>query len=298
MRCRLSLSIAATVAATGCTPEQRVRVVQAVPPPALSKAQAKLLADFGLTPDQQPETTVGTPAAPAEPFTSAARSLSDANRAEDCLTSAIYYEARSETDDGQRAVAQVVLNRVRDRAFPSSVCGVVYQRSSKGCQFSFACDGSMDRPRDIGSWERARRVAAAALDGAVYAPVGVATFYHTFAVSPWWAPSLSRIGQIGAHIFYRWRGAMAGALSLRQRYAGVEPGTDTLLAAADPQPSGDTAHGVAIHRGTADVAAAAEPTAAAAAVAAEPVKLAAMSGVRIHRGVAMPGGDRDTTAAE
>ena len=129
----------------------------------------------------------------------------DAARAAECPTAAIYYEARSEPRDGQRAVAQVVLNRLRNPAFPASVCGVVYQRASTdgGCQFSFACDASTLLPRDTRSWRRAAEVARRALAGDVYAPAGAATFYHATSVSPWWASSLTKVMAIGAHVFYR-----------------------------------------------------------------------------------------------
>lgn len=167
------------------------------------------------------------------PFALAARSPDDAARALECLTQAVYYEAGNEPTDGQRAVAQVVLNRVRDRAFPASVCGVVYQGSHRrtGCQFTFTCDGSLRRRPVPSLWTRAQAVAQAALNGEVYAPVGSATHYHANYVSPWWAPSLSRIGSVGAHIFYRWRGALERALTFRQAYAGAEPGATVPSAA-------------------------------------------------------------------
>ena len=127
------------------------------------------------------------------------------DRSLECLTQAIYYEARSQSDDGQRAVAQVVLNRVRHPAFPNSVCGVVYQGSERttGCQFTFTCDGSMNGGVQPYAWERARRIAEAALHGSVYRPVGLATNYHTTAIHPYWAPSLVPQVIVGAHIFYR-----------------------------------------------------------------------------------------------
>ena len=104
----------------------------------------------------------------------------------DCLADAVYYEARGETPDGQAAVAQVVLNRVRHPAFPKSVCGVVFQGAQAGdtCQFSFACDGSMDKPREPGAWKRAREVAAHALAGFVMPSVGNATHFHVAGVDP------------------------------------------------------------------------------------------------------------------
>lgn len=235
------------------------------------------------------ETPLSGPVA-APPFVAEARSPQDFGRAEECLTAAIYYEARSQTEDGQRAVAQVVLNRVRDLAFPASVCGVVYQGSTRrtGCQFSFTCDGSMDRRRDPWSWARARDVAAAALGGAVYAPVGSATHYHATSVLPWWASSLSRIGQVGAHIFYRWQNGMERALAFRQAYAGVEPGTvggdGPALANADVAVhySDETVAGVMIHRGNGAVT----RSSAAEATVATPkmVRVSSVAGVRVHYG--------------
>ena len=242
----------------------------------------------------------------APAFDASMQSPDDAGRALDCLTAAVYYEARSEPLDGQRAVAQVVLNRVRDRAFPRSVCGVVYQGSTRrtGCQFSFTCDGSMYRRRDEGSWERAREVAAAALGGAVYAPVGAATSYHASYMLPWWAPSLTRIATIGAHVFYRWRNAMERALSFRQDYAGIEPsvaggGYGGGYAQGDGSFYGQGGSGVTVHYAGEDGAGAGavtvhRGTASAASIAATRNQRMFVSGVRIHRGVGMPdatGGD-------
>ena len=166
------------------------------------------------------------PGAPAPPFDVAGAPVQDQRRSLDCLTQAIYYEARSETDEGQRAVAQVVLNRVRHPAYPNSVCGVVFQgsRRSTGCQFSFTCDGSMRGRPENSAWDRARRIASEALSGSVFEPVGLATHYHTTAVRPWWAPSLTRAITVGSHIFYRWRGSWGHPLAFKQRYAGAEPG--------------------------------------------------------------------------
>lgn len=174
----------------------------------------------------------------ARPFVGVAEDQESSARALDCLTAAVYYEARSESLDGQRAVAQVVLNRVRSPVFPASVCGVVYQGANlaTGCQFTFTCDGSLLYRREPESWERARLVARAALAGDVFAPVGTATYYHTTAVSPYWAPSLTRVTQIGAHIFYRWPGAWGNAAAFNQTYAGAEPTPDQAsgtLASAD-----------------------------------------------------------------
>lgn len=122
-----------------------------------------------------------------------------------CLTEAVYYEARSEGLAGQRAVAQVVINRTHSGRFPSSVCGVVYQRTRaySGCQFTFVCDGSMDRVTDGRAWDVAQGVAKQALAGFVYKPLAAAMHYHADYVMPYWAASLPRIRQIGRHVFYR-----------------------------------------------------------------------------------------------
>lgn len=127
-------------------------------------------------------------------------------RALECLASAVYYEAGNESLDGQRGVAQVVLNRVRHPAFSPSVCAVVYEGFSRrtGCQFSFTCDGSLQRRPNAAAWYRSAAVAKAALDGEVFAPVGYATHYHANYVVPYWATSLAKNQVIGAHIFYRW----------------------------------------------------------------------------------------------
>jgi len=123
----------------------------------------------------------------------------------ECLTQAVYYEARSQSADGQRAVAQVVLNRVRHPSYPNSVCGVVFQGSERvtGCQFTFTCDGSMYNTIEYLAWERAQRIARIALAGSVYRPVGLALNYHAASIRPYWAPSLVRQAVVGDHVFYR-----------------------------------------------------------------------------------------------
>jgi spore germination cell wall hydrolase CwlJ-like protein len=181
---------------------------------------------------------------PAAPFLDNSQTQNDRERSLNCLTAAIYYEARSEPEDGQRAVAQVVLNRVRHPAFPSTVCGVVFQghERSTGCQFSFTCDGSMARARRSPmAWIRARQIAAEALNGYVYAPVGNATHYHTLAVHPYWASHLQKSAIVGAHIFYRWAGNAGEASAFHQQYGGLEPAPELWQAEAST--------GVTIHRG-------------------------------------------------
>ncbi|UUL81320.1 cell wall hydrolase [Sphingomonas qomolangmaensis] len=181
-------------------------------------------------------TTAGATIPAAPPFRLRG-SGADQSRALQCLTTAIYYEAASEPDAGQRAVAQVVLNRVRHPVFPSTVCGVVFQGSDKRvCQFSFACDGAMARVPARVAWDRAQRVAASALNGSVFAPVGMATHYHTYAVTPSWNRSLVMTGVEGAHFFHRWKGYWGTPAAFRDRYFGGEPTPGPLrkLAAAAP----------------------------------------------------------------
>ena len=147
------------------------------------------------------------------------------DRAVECLTQAVYYEAATESTDGQRAVAQVILNRMRHPGFPSTVCGVVYQGSElpTGCQFTFTCDGSLARTPVATIWARARKIAVDALDGHVFAAVGHATHYHADYVLPYWADSLAKQVQIGHHIFYRLRGGLGTDAAFSQRYGGKEP---------------------------------------------------------------------------
>jgi spore germination cell wall hydrolase CwlJ-like protein len=171
----------------------------------------------------------------------------DRMRSEDCLAQAVYYEARSESENGQRAVAQVVLNRVRHPAWPNSVCGVVYQGSLRpggGCQFTFTCDGSLATRPYGAAWSEAQRIAADALGGRTFAPVGLSTHYHTNAVFPAWAPQLVKTATIGAHIFYSLPGLAGAPGAFGNAYAGTEPfphPTMTLVARRDLIPSAEMA---------------------------------------------------------
>jgi spore germination cell wall hydrolase CwlJ-like protein len=170
----------------------------------------------------------------AKPFALRGADQTARSRALECLASAVYYEAGNESADGQRAVAQVVLNRVRHPAFPASVCDVVYQGSTRttGCQFTFTCDGSLARRPSADGWARARKIAEAALTGAVYVPAGFATHYHANYVVPYWARSLAKNAVVGAHIFYRWAGGWGRPAAFTKRYAGREPNSQALKAAA------------------------------------------------------------------
>ena len=200
------------------------------PPPLLVRKIAPT--DALLVNGKIPLSAGPNPAAP--PFSIAKLDQATRTRALECLTSAIYYEAGQESADGQRAVAQVVLNRARHPAFPSSVCGVVYQGSTRstGCQFTFTCDGSLQRRPDAAGWARARKVAEAALNGAVFGPVGMATHYHANYVVPYWASTLAKNAVIGAHLFYRWAGGWGKPAAFTQRYARLEPNAAGLRSAA------------------------------------------------------------------
>jgi spore germination cell wall hydrolase CwlJ-like protein len=175
----------------------------------------------------------------ARPFMLKVANEADRTRAIECLTSAIYYEAASEAIEGQRAVAQVVLNRLRHPAYPNTVCGVVFQGAERatGCQFTFTCDGALARTPHAGLWRQARQIAEAALAGAVYKPVGWATHYHTNWVVPYWSSSLVKAAIVGTHIFYRWTGGWGTGPAFRTRYAGVEPTMAKMKHLSTVQPS-------------------------------------------------------------
>jgi len=162
----------------------------------------------------------------------------DASRDLECLTQAVYYEARGEGRDGMRAVAQVVLNRVRHAAFPKTVCGVVFQGAGRrtGCQFSFTCDGSMRAAVNRGAWARARDIASGALSGSVFAGVGNATHFHTTAVSPGWRTSMIRVNQVGQHLFYRFggRSGSSGAFTYAARPSSGAEEPRLIQATMDP----------------------------------------------------------------
>ncbi|MBY5797528.1 cell wall hydrolase [Rhizobium leguminosarum] len=126
-----------------------------------------------------------------------------------CLASGIYFEARGESVKGQAAVAQVILNRVRNPSYPKTICGVVYQNEDwrNRCQFSFACDSIKDRVNSEYHWRVARDVAMAVTSGKIWLPqVGSATHYHAVYVRPRWAKIMEKVGRIGLHVFYRTHG--------------------------------------------------------------------------------------------
>jgi Cell Wall Hydrolase len=159
--------------------------------------------------DPAQETTVPQlSAAEGKPNYAALIDPKDSARQMRCLAEAIYFESRSEPEEGQAAVAQVVLNRVRSGIYPTTVCGVVYQDRNRpfACQFTFACEGKSLRIEEPGPWAVATRIAEEVVSGANYNPkVGEAVNYHANYVSPFWVGYLRKVDRIGAHIFYAMR---------------------------------------------------------------------------------------------
>jgi spore germination cell wall hydrolase CwlJ-like protein len=173
---------------------------------------------------------------PARPFVLTGGADARA-KALNCMTQAVYFEAAFEPLEGQQAIAQAVLNRMRHPGYPKSVCGVIYEGAARatGCQFSFACDGSLARTPAPALWANAQAVARRALDGFVFKPVGMATHYHADYVSPYWAPTLVKLKQLGQHIFYRWTGPSGTRAAFSGRYSGDETVSADVLMAADPR---------------------------------------------------------------
>lgn len=194
------------------------------PPPPVEPLMLKAVApqDAVAINAAVPFSTAPNPA--AHPFFLASSSP-DYARSADCLAAAGLYEAGSGDADGQRAVIQVILNRLRHPAFPKTICGVVFQGSERatGCQFTFTCDGAMRRVPSADAWRRARAVAEQMLGGHVYAAVGHATHYHTDWVVPYWSASLDKVAAVGTHLFFRWTGWWGTPPAFRNRYAGGEP---------------------------------------------------------------------------
>lgn len=200
----------------------------------------------------------------ARPFRTAG--ALDASHDLDCLTQAVYYEAGSDTAAGQAAVAQVVLNRVRHPTFPKTICGVVYQGAASGhCQFSFICDGAMQRTRAPAMWESSRRVAVKALGGYVMAEAGEAVSFHAAYLGRLWS-GLQPVGRIGAHLFYRF--GPHGAAGFQNGVYAVDHQPDApaaadrpLFADASPAPDSGAAH-LATVTTTRDAASAGQPAVA------------------------------------
>lgn len=212
---------------------ERVAAAMPAPPPV----PPTVLAD--VTADQARVSNAALPFAegrvlPARPMLYAG-APADRVAALTCLAAAAWWEA-GDDPAGERAVAQVVLNRLRHPAFPKTVCGVVFQGAERatGCQFTFACDGALARVPSAPAWRRARGVADAALAGHVEAAVGTATHYHTDWVVPYWRASLVKIAKVGTQIFYRWPGAWATPPASRGMPRPIETIDPRLVALAGP----------------------------------------------------------------
>ncbi len=224
---------------------------QVLPPPAVPDLPATgedtvILSQLAADDAQARNAAVGFAAAgpgKATPF-SFRGSSADRARARDCLALAGMAEAGG-GDGDQRAVMQVILNRVRHPAFAKTVCGVVFEGSQRptGCQFSFTCDGSLARRYSDAAWRAARARADEMLAGAIDATVGNATHFHANYVYPWWSDKLDKVAQVGPHIFFRWRGFWGTRNALSARYGGGEPDplrlqeTALTVATANPLPT-------------------------------------------------------------
>ncbi|HWF77991.1 MAG TPA: cell wall hydrolase [Caulobacteraceae bacterium] len=210
---------------------------------AVALTPASQLQSFALDPFSPPAiapASTDTNLAAAPPFYLHAATSAEAARAVRCLTDAIYYEAANQPVEGQRAIAQVVLNRVRDPHFPKSVCGVVYEGWARrtGCQFSFVCDGSIRRRHaDPVAWNQLKPLAEQALNGYVVPEVGSATHYYAQYVRPNWEGTVAKITQIGAHIFCSWQGRAGFVSALDEAYQGGEFAISDAVLEGEGQPA-------------------------------------------------------------
>ena len=231
--------------------DREAAVEQVLPLPAVPDLPATgedtvILSQLAADDAQARNAAVGFAAAgpgKATPF-SFRGSSADRARARDCLALAGMAEAGG-GDGDQRAVMQVILNRVRHPAFAKTVCGVVFEGSQRptGCQFSFTCDGSLARRYSDAAWRASRARADEMLAGAIDATVGNATHFHANYVYPWWSDKLDKVAQVGPHIFFRWRGFWGTRNALSARYGGGEPDplrlqeTALTVATANPLPT-------------------------------------------------------------
>ncbi|MGA2492547.1 MAG: cell wall hydrolase [Roseiarcus sp.] len=235
---------------TPTSSDGKVLIAEQKPAPQKAAATAQTTAATPQTPAAAAQATVASQlASGAKPDYASLIDPKDSARQMRCLGEAIYFEARSEPEAGQAAVAQVVLNRVRSGIFPTDVCAVVYQDRNHpfACQFSFACEGKSLRIEEPAAWATATRIAQAVVSGANYNPKLVeALNYHANYVYPFWAPSLRRVDRIGAHIFYAMRAGMnwaPGALNGRgdlpplQPQASASPLIQTVAAAKGSVPT-------------------------------------------------------------
>ena len=178
------------------------------------------------------------PGADVAPPTTQARQVNA--REHGCLSQAIYYESRGESYNGQVAVGEVIMNRVRSRAYPNTICGVVYQGSHRqtGCQFTFTCDGSINRRPRGAAWTEAQQIATQIMLGYTRPMTQRATHYHTHAVNPVWSAGLVETTTIGSHVFYRFpnrseRATYQQALAERMASRRNRSSQDLIPAAVD-----------------------------------------------------------------
>ena len=178
-------------------PEARLSVLTAPLQAVLSQETAEIVVPV--------QVALVAPATVAPDLTPPAASAPTGGAEWQCLTEALYFEARGETRQGMYAVAEVILNRRDSGDYPSSVCGVVHQGTGAqyACQFTYTCDGQSDAVREQGAWTVVGQVAAQMLAGAPRSLTDGATHYHTRGVSPSWARRFPQTAAIGAHLFYR-----------------------------------------------------------------------------------------------
>jgi spore germination cell wall hydrolase CwlJ-like protein len=183
-----AIAIAGALALSACAGQQTRAI-----PTATGESSAQLQSK----PPQIASLYTGLPK-PAEPKPI---ELSDADF--NCLVEAIYFEAGAEDPIGQRAVAHVILHRVKSERFPDSVCAVVHDTNKRGCQFSYWCDGKSDATHDDERWAKSKQAATDVLSGAYPDVTKGALFYHAYFVRPRWSKKMMRTATIGGHIFYR-----------------------------------------------------------------------------------------------
>jgi spore germination cell wall hydrolase CwlJ-like protein len=173
--------------------QENIVIAKAAPPPVVAPPVFQ--------PNGKEEQATARPIPPRSPLVGVVKNEKEMR----CLAEAVYFEARSEPERGQAAVAQVVLNRVLHDAYPNTVCGVVYQNRHRylACQFTFACEGKALRTDEAGPWATAQRIARDVAEGRTYlAGVSNATHYHANYVRPWWARYMQRRERVGRHLFF------------------------------------------------------------------------------------------------
>ena len=199
-------------------------------------------AGYNLYTDEMRVATLASDARLPEALSAEDIAVQAAAEARQCLAEVLYYEARGEGETGEKAVAEVVMARLKSPDYPKTICGVVHEgadRPGKHCQFSFACDGSLKRTRDALAWERASTLAVSILGGAVKlgGQTGHAIAYHSASVTPDWADDMLKTAQIGNHIFYR---RMPLSARLMTQAVAQGPAAPTAIASAETPLAADT----------------------------------------------------------